>query len=129
MAVTHKQKLRVRTAEVREGKNRYTLAFETSCDETCAAVVDESLRVLSNVVSSQIEIHKLYGGVVPEIASRNHAMAIQTVYEEALQRACVELRDILNLPVTPKKIECFDVSHMGGEGVVASMVVFVDGVA
>ena len=48
------------------------LAIETSCDETAAAVVENGRRVLSNVISSQIEIHRLYGGVVPEIASRNH---------------------------------------------------------
>ena len=76
---------------------KLVLAFETSCDETCAAVVTGDLRVLSNVVSSQIDIHKLYGGVVPEIASRNHAMAILGVCEEALNRAGVTLDDITHV--------------------------------
>lgn len=84
-------------------KELTVLAFETSCDDTCASVVQcskNSIKVLSNVVSSQIDIHKLYGGVVPEIASRNHALAIQTVYEEALQQAGVTLNEITHIAAT-----------------------------
>jgi N6-L-threonylcarbamoyladenine synthase len=73
------------------------LAFESSCDETCASVVREDLTVLSNIVASQIDIHKLYGGVVPEIASRNHAMAILPVCEQALAKANVALDDITHI--------------------------------
>ena len=77
------------------------LAFETSCDETCASVVEcAPIKVRSNVVSSQIEIHKLYGGVVPEIASRNHAMAILGVCEEAIERAGIKLSDVTHVAAT-----------------------------
>ena len=60
------------------------LGIETSCDETAAAVVEDGCRVLSNVVASQIELHRIYRGVVPEIASRAHTRAILPVIEEAL---------------------------------------------
>ena len=61
------------------------LAIESSCDETAAAVVKNGREVLSNVISSQIELHKLFGGVVPEIASRKHIEKINQVIDEALQ--------------------------------------------
>ena len=63
------------------------LGIETSCDETCAAVVSDGRRVLSSVVATQIEIHRKYGGVVPEIASRAHIEALVPVVAEALQEA------------------------------------------
>ena len=59
------------------------LAIESSCDETAAAVVCDGRKVLSNVISSQIDIHKLYGGVVPEIASRKHIEKVIQVVDEA----------------------------------------------
>ena len=62
------------------------LAIESSCDETAAAVIHNGREVRSNVISSQIELHKLYGGVVPEIASRKHIEKINQVIEEALKR-------------------------------------------
>lgn len=61
------------------------LAIESSCDETAAAVVENGRRVLSSVVATQVEEHKLYGGVVPEIASRRHSEAIVGVVREALE--------------------------------------------
>ena len=65
-------------------KTNYTiLAIESSCDETSCAVVVDGRTVLSNVVSSQIDIHTLFGGVVPEVASRNHITAIDNVVNEA----------------------------------------------
>ncbi len=79
------------------------LAFESSCDETAAAVVEERagrLFVRSNIVSSQIETHRLYGGVVPEIASRAHIEAISHVAEEALQAAGASLGEIGAIGVT-----------------------------
>lgn len=76
------------------------LAIETSCDETAAAVVENGRRVLSNVISSQIELHRLYGGVVPEIASRNHIERINQVIEQALEEADVTLNDIDAVGVT-----------------------------
>ncbi|MGM0577031.1 MAG: tRNA (adenosine(37)-N6)-threonylcarbamoyltransferase complex transferase subunit TsaD [Myxococcota bacterium] len=63
------------------------LAIETSCDETAAAVVDDTRRVLSNVVATQIPVHARYGGVVPELASRSHLTAIGTIIERALEEA------------------------------------------
>ena len=62
------------------------LAIESSCDETAASVVKNGRTILSNVISSQIELHKLYGGVVPEIASRKHIEKVNQVIEEALER-------------------------------------------
>ncbi len=76
------------------------LAIETSCDETAAAVVENGRRVLSNVISSQIEIHRLYGGVVPEIASRNHMEKINQVINQALEEADVALDGIDAVGVT-----------------------------
>ena len=75
------------------------LAFESSCDETAVAVT-RGREVLSSVISSQIEIHKRFGGVVPEIASRNHALAIDSITKEALEKANVTLQDIDVIAVT-----------------------------
>ena len=63
------------------------LGIESSCDETAAAVVQDGREILSNVVASQVEEHKKYGGVVPEIASRRHSEAIVAVTRQALQQA------------------------------------------
>ena len=76
------------------------LGIESSCDETCAAVVKDGRTVLSNVVASQIETHALYGGVVPEIASRAHSEAIWGVVEKALSDAHVTLDEIGAIAVT-----------------------------
>lgn len=76
------------------------LAIESSCDETAAAVVRNGREVLSNVISSQIALHTLYGGVVPEIASRKHIEKINQVIEEALAEAKVGLSDITAIGVT-----------------------------
>lgn len=81
-------------------KDILILAIETSCDETATAVVKNGREVLSNIISSQIELHKLYGGVVPEIASRKHIEKINQVIEEALQEAKVTLADIDAIGVT-----------------------------
>ena len=72
-------------------KDVLILAIESSCDETAAAVVKNGRDVLSNIIYSQIELHKLYGGVVPEIASRKHIEKINQVIEEALALAETEL--------------------------------------
>ena len=76
------------------------LALETSCDETAAAVIENGRRILSNVVFSQIDLHELYGGVVPEIASRAHMEACDRVIDEALARAGMILNDADALAVT-----------------------------
>lgn len=76
------------------------LAIESSCDETAAAVVLEGREVLSNVISSQIDIHKAYGGVVPEIASRHHLDNVNWVVQQALDEAEASLDDIDAIGVT-----------------------------
>ncbi len=81
-------------------KDIYILGIETSCDDTSASVVKNGRTVLSNVVASQIDIHKLYGGVVPEVASRNHIENIAGVVESALEEAKVTLDDIDGIAVT-----------------------------
>lgn len=81
-------------------KDIYILAIESSCDETAASVVKNGRCVLSNVISSQIELHKLYGGVVPEIASRKHIEKINQVIAEALTQAQVTLDDLDAIGVT-----------------------------
>ena len=75
-------------------KDILTLGIESSCDETSVAVVKNGREVLSNVIATQIDIHKKYGGVVPEIASRNHVENITYVVEEALQKSGVTLNNI-----------------------------------
>ncbi|WP_405320915.1 tRNA (adenosine(37)-N6)-threonylcarbamoyltransferase complex transferase subunit TsaD [Frisingicoccus sp.] len=81
-------------------KDIYILAIESSCDETAAAVVKNGREVLSNVISSQIELHKLFGGVVPEIASRKHIEKINPVIREALDDAGMTLDDMDAIGVT-----------------------------
>ena len=76
------------------------LAIESSCDETAAAVVKNGRQVLSNIISSQIDLHTLYGGVVPEIASRKHIERINQVIESALKEAGVTLDEIDAVSVT-----------------------------
>ena len=76
------------------------LAIETSCDETAAAVVEDGRRILSNVVSSQAEIHARYGGVVPEIASRHHIENIAPVVSKALSDAGLTAAEVDAVGVT-----------------------------
>src|SRR5215207_5726382 len=63
------------------------LAIETSCDETAAAVIEDGRTIVSNVVASQIELHRRFGGVFPEVASRQHVLSIQPVIQQALDQA------------------------------------------
>lgn len=81
-------------------KEVYILAIESSCDETAAAVVRNGREILSNVIASQIDLHTVYGGVVPEIASRKHIEKINQVIEQALQEAGVALSEITAIAVT-----------------------------
>jgi len=76
------------------------LGIETSCDETSICVLKDGKEVLANIVSSQIDIHKEFGGVVPEIASRHHIKNISYVLDEALEKAGIELKDITAIAVT-----------------------------
>lgn len=81
-------------------KDIYILAIESSCDETAASVVKNGREVLSNVISTQIALHTLYGGVVPEIASRKHIEKINQVIEEALREAGLQLEQMDAIAVT-----------------------------
>lgn len=81
-------------------KDQIILGIETSCDETAAAIIKNGTDILSNVISSQIESHKRFGGVVPEIASRMHVEQITLVIEEALLQADVTYKDIDAIAVT-----------------------------
>ena len=83
-----------------EKKDIYILAIESSCDETAAAVVKNGREVLSNVISSQIDLHTLYGGVVPEIASRKHVENIDGVIKKALADAGMTLEEMDAIGVT-----------------------------
>jgi N6-L-threonylcarbamoyladenine synthase len=76
------------------------LAIETSCDETSAAVVKNGREILSNVISTQIDIHKKFGGVVPEVASRKHLENVNLIVQEALQQANIKLAEIDAVAVT-----------------------------
>ena len=76
------------------------LGIETSCDETAAAVIESGRTVLSNVVASQVELHARFGGVVPEVASRQHILAITPVIRNALEQAGAELRELDGIGVT-----------------------------
>lgn len=82
------------------GKPVHILGIETSCDETSAAVIKDGTEILSNVISSQVEIHKRFGGVVPEVASRRHVENITLIIEEALEEADLKLSDLSAVAVT-----------------------------
>ena len=81
-------------------KDIYTLGIESSCDETSVSVVKNGREVLSNVINSQVPIHEKFGGVVPEIASRNHTEAISSVTKKALEEAGLIFCDIDSICVT-----------------------------
>ena len=87
------------------------LGIDTSCDDTSAAVVEDGTRIVSNVISNQAEIHKKYGGIVPELASRRHIEMIWPVVDEALKTAGINLEDL----------SCFAVCH--GPGLIGSLLV------
>jgi N6-L-threonylcarbamoyladenine synthase len=76
------------------------LGIETSCDETAAAVVEDGVKILSNQVASQVEIHARYGGVVPEVASRQHILAVIPILKQAMTEANVTWRDLNGIAVT-----------------------------
>lgn len=76
------------------------LSIETSCDETSVAIVADGREVMSNIIASQIDVHQIYGGVVPEIASRQHIENISLVVQEALERASLTMQDITAVAVT-----------------------------
>src|SRR3954467_8336822 len=82
------------------GNDQYIMGIETSCDETSVSVVKNGREIVSNIVASQIESHKRFGGVVPEIASRHHVEQITMVIEEALLQAKLTFSEIDAIAVT-----------------------------
>ncbi|MCX7571101.1 tRNA (adenosine(37)-N6)-threonylcarbamoyltransferase complex transferase subunit TsaD [Tumebacillus sp. DT12] len=97
----YRQRVLAKYERDRQGTRPVTiLGIETSCDETSAAVIRGGKEILSNVISSQIEIHKRFGGVVPEVASRRHVENVNGVVDEALKQAGVTLDDIDAIGVT-----------------------------
>lgn len=95
-----KQKVKEIQKKVQDGQDVLILAIESSCDETSIAVVKNGREVLSNEIASQIDIHTRFGGVVPEVASRNHILCINNVLKKSLQTANVSLDDIDAVAVT-----------------------------
>lgn len=91
---------RLHKGDCKTMKDITILAIESSCDETAAAVVKNGRDVLSNIINSQIDIHTKYGGVVPEIASRQHILAVDAVVDEALEKANITLDDVDAIAVT-----------------------------
>ena len=81
-------------------KDIITLGIESSCDETSASVVKNGREILSNIIDTQIPIHEKYGGVVPEIASRNHIEAISRVTKKALLEANITFKEITAITPT-----------------------------
>ncbi|PGT80375.1 MULTISPECIES: tRNA (adenosine(37)-N6)-threonylcarbamoyltransferase complex transferase subunit TsaD [Bacillaceae] len=81
-------------------KDQYILGIETSCDETAAAIIKNGREIVANVVASQIESHKRFGGVVPEIASRHHVEQLTIVFEEAMKQADLTFADLSAIAVT-----------------------------
>ncbi len=100
ITVEHAQMEVIMNEEIKKSEDVYILAIESSCDETAASVVKNGRTVLSNVISSQIALHTLYGGVVPEIASRKHIEKINQVVECALEEANMELEQMTAIAVT-----------------------------
>ena len=98
--MTYEEASRRQAEALRDKKGVRILALETSCDETAAAVIEDGRRILSNIVFSQIDLHELYGGVVPEIASRAHMEACDRVIDQALKEAGMKLAETDALAVT-----------------------------
>ena len=98
--MTYFETAREKLHRLREAGHATVLSIESSCDETAAAVVQDGREVLSNTVYTQIPLHRVYGGVVPELASRNHVDKIGTVVSTALEDAGMQLKDIDAIAVT-----------------------------
>ncbi len=94
------ERMKEKFEKLRTKKNVLILSIESSCDETSIAVVKNGREVLSNIIASQIEIHRRFGGVVPEVASRNHITAIDNIFKEALKEADVKKEELDAIAVT-----------------------------
>ena len=98
--MTYTESVRVQAEALRKKEHVRILSLETSCDETAASIVEDGRIIVSNVVFSQIDLHALYGGVVPEIASRAHVEACDRVVDQALREADMSLAEVDALAVT-----------------------------
>ena len=98
--MTYYEKMLKKTEDLKNKDEIYILAIETSCDETSAAVVKNGRQVLAHKIASQISLHKKYGGVVPEIASRKHVEVINPIIDETLAEANIKLKDLDAIAVT-----------------------------
>ena len=103
------------------------LGIETSCDETAASVVregtNENGEILSNIVSSQVEIHKEFGGIVPEMAARAHVEKIDFIINKALEKSKINIKDIDGIAATagPGLIVCLTVGLSAAKAIAASL--------
>ena len=98
--MSYEQSVKEQVARLREMGHATILAIESSCDETAAAIVKDGREVVSSVISSQIPLHAMYGGVVPEIASRKHVESVDPVVDECLKKAEMTLADMDAIAVT-----------------------------
>lgn len=99
-AVLYLKRVYARGQQMEDNMDKLILGIESSCDETAAAVVKNGREILSNVINTQIDLHKKYGGVVPEIASRKHIENIDAVVNEALEQANATINDVDAVAVT-----------------------------
>ena len=98
--MNYEQSAKAQTERLMADGHATILAIESSCDETAAAIVRDGRQVISSVISSQIPLHAMYGGVVPEIASRAHVESVDPVVDEALKKAGMTLADVDAVAVT-----------------------------
>ena len=98
--MNYQNRMKLKFDLLKDKKDVVVLSVESSCDETSIAIVKNGREVLSNIIASQIEIHRRFGGVVPEVASRNHVLAISNIYEEALKEAGLNESEIDAVAVT-----------------------------
>lgn len=98
--MNYQEKVKLDYKKLKEKKIVRILAIESSCDETSVSIVENGRKILSNVVASQIDIHKRFGGVVPEVASRNHILAIKNVCNQAAEEAVLTLEEVDAIAVT-----------------------------
>ncbi len=98
--MNYEQKVKEKLESLKNKENIYVLGIESSCDETSIAILKNGREVLTNIISSQIDIHKRFGGVVPEVASRNHIEAIDNVLKQALEESGLDLCEIDAIAVT-----------------------------
>lgn len=94
------ERMKEKFEKLQNKKDVIILSIESSCDETSIAVVKNGREILSNIIASQIEIHRRFGGVVPEVASRNHILAISNIFKQAIEQAGIEKSDIDAVAVT-----------------------------